>query len=128
MNPMTPDLNNQTLPVPLDHPAPRNVPLPPDIYRAPAPMTEVEAVAASVPLSHYLWILRRHWWRILLFVGCAVTSSLVVSMRMFPIFESTATIDIDRQMPSAIIVQEATRTIANDSDQFLATQVKLVQS
>jgi polysaccharide biosynthesis transport protein len=31
-------------------------------------------------------------------------------------------------MPSAIIGQEATRPMANDSDQFLATQIKLIQS
>ena len=52
----------------------------------------------------------------------------MVSKRLTPIYESTATIDIDRQMPSAIIGQEATRTMANDSDQFLATQAKLIQS
>jgi len=41
---------------------------------------------------------------------------------------STATIDIDRQTPSGVIGQEATRGEINDSDQFLATQTKLVQS
>ena len=119
---------NRNLPAPLEHAAARNALIPPDLYRIPGMAPEVEPVAASVPLSHYLWILRRHWWRILLFVTCAVAATLVVSLRMVPIYESTATVDIDRQMPSAIIGQEATRTIANDSDQFLATQVKLVQS
>jgi len=81
-----------------------------------------------VPLSHYLWILRRNWWKILLFVVCSVTGTMVVSSRLVPIYESTATVDIDRQMPSAIIGQESTRTLSNDSDQFLATQAKLIQS
>jgi len=117
-----------TLPAPLEAQPVRNLPVPAGIYRAPGAFPEIETAAASVPLSHYLWILRRHWWRMLLFVTCAVASTLVISKRMVPIYESTAMIDIDRQMPSAIVGQESTRTLANDSDQFLATQVKLVQS
>ncbi len=91
-------------------------------------MPEPEAQQPSVPLSHYLWILRRHWWKIALFVASAVAATIVISARLVPIYESTSTIDIDRQMPSAIIGQEASRTITNDSDQFLATQARLIQS
>ena len=61
-------------------------------------------------------------------MAVAVAATYVVSMRLIPIYEATATIDIDRQTPSAIIGQESTRTMANDSDQFLATQAKLIQS
>jgi capsular exopolysaccharide synthesis family protein len=116
------------LPAPLEHMPARNLPVPLDFYRAANAVPDVEAAPASVPLAHYLWILRSHWWQILLFVTCAVTATLLVSMRLVPVYESTATIDIDRQMPSAIIGQESTRTLSNDSDQFLATQVKLIQS
>src|SRR5450759_2778029 len=91
-------------------------------------MPETEATPAFVPLSHYLWIFRRNWWKILLFVACAVAATAVISMRLTPVFESTVTIDIDRQMPSGIIGQESTRSLTNDSDQFLATQAKLIQS
>src|ERR1035437_199916 len=117
-----------SLPAPVaDMPA-RNLPIPADVYRALGFAPEPDSSAAPVPLSHYLWILRRNWWKILLFVACSVTATVVVSSRLVPIYESTATVDIDRQMPSAIIGQEATRTVANDSDQFLATQAKLIQS
>lgn len=84
--------------------------------------------AAPVPLAHYLWILRRNAWRLLSFIGICVVATLLVSLRLTPIYESTATVDIDRQSPPGIIGQEATRTALNDADQFLATQVKLVQS
>ena len=53
---------------------------------------------------------------------------MIVSLRLTPIYESTVTIDIDRQMPTGVLGQEATRSAANDADQFLATQVKLIQS
>jgi capsular exopolysaccharide synthesis family protein len=81
-----------------------------------------------VPLSHYLWILRRHKWRILSFVVVCVAATLVVSSRLTPIYESTSTIDIDRQAPPAVIGQDALRMAPNDADQFLATQVKTIQS
>ncbi|HTQ55059.1 MAG TPA: polysaccharide biosynthesis tyrosine autokinase [Bryobacteraceae bacterium] len=82
----------------------------------------------AVPLAHYLWILRRHRWKILSFVCACVTATLILSARLTPIYESTVTVDIDRQMPSAIIGEDAVRSPLNDADQFLATQVRLIQS
>jgi hypothetical protein len=117
-----------TLPALFEGAPQRNVPVPFDVYRASGTMPETEAEAPSVPLSHYLWIFRRNWWKILLFVGCPVAATAVISMRLTPVFESTVTIDIDRQMPMGIIGQESTRSFSNDSDQFLATQGRLIQS
>jgi capsular exopolysaccharide synthesis family protein len=102
-------------------------PLPPSPYFAP-PTAEPEPEAAPVPLSHYLWILKRHRWKILAFVFTSVVVTLVVSARLTPVFESTATVDVDRQTPTGVIGQEALRSTTNDSDQFLATQIKLIQS
>jgi capsular exopolysaccharide synthesis family protein len=83
----------------------------------------------SVPLSHYLWILNRRRWEILSFVAVAVFATVIVSARITPVYESTAMIDIDRQEPSNVVGQDSNRTAAtNDSDQFLATQLKLIQS
>ena len=98
-----------TLPAPVEGAPQRNLPVPFDVYRASAMMPETDPVAAAVPLSHYLWVFRRHWWKILLFVACSVAATAVISMRLTPVFESTVTVDIDRQMPSGIIGQEATR-------------------
>jgi len=83
---------------------------------------------SAVPLAHYLWILRRQRWKIIAFVFACATAALIVSARLTPIYESTVTVDIDRQMASAIIGQDAGRAPLNDADQFLATQVKLIQS
>ncbi len=83
---------------------------------------------AAVPVSHYLWILKRHRWKVLSFVCASVLATLVISSRLTPIFESTATVDVDRQTPTGVIGQEAMRSTTNDADQFLATQIKLIQS
>ncbi len=104
----------------------------PDAYRTvPAPLTidaEFEPQPTHVPLAHYLWILRRHAWRIAAFVVAAVLATLVVSLRLTPIYESTATIDVDRRMPTGVLGEEAAQNVSNDADQFLATQVKLIES
>jgi capsular exopolysaccharide synthesis family protein len=78
--------------------------------------------------SHYLWLLRRHWWKCLLFAGAAMVAAAIVSASITPLYESTATVDIDRQVPAGIIGQESVRPGGNDADQFLATQVKVIQS
>ncbi len=90
--------------------------------------TEPEPEETSVPLSHYVWVLKRHKWSILAFVVTAVAATIVVSSRLTPIYESTSTIDIDRQAPAGFIGQDASRMAPNDADQFLATQVNAIQS
>jgi capsular exopolysaccharide synthesis family protein len=98
-------------------------------YSAPAALPDAELEEDSTPLSHYLWVFRRHRWKIGAFVAASVLATAVVSTRITPIYESTATVDIDRQTPNGVVGQESTRSNAiNDSDQFLATQIKLIQS
>lgn len=95
---------------------------------APSYPLDNEPDSTSIPLSHYLWILRRHLWLIVAFVTACVIATFIISKRLTPIYESTATVDVDRQAPQGIMGQEAMRNTPNDADQFLATQVKLIQS
>jgi succinoglycan biosynthesis transport protein ExoP len=103
-----------------------------EVYRAAAPIpiidAEYEPKVSHVPLAHYLWILRRHVWKIAGGVAATVLATVIISLRLTPIYESTATIDIDRRMPTGVLGEEATEATTNDADQFLATQVKLIQS
>ena len=103
---------------------------PPTEYYAPmASQHEPEYEKPPVPLSHYLWILRRQQWRILAFIATCVLATAIVSARLQPIYESTATIDIDHQTPAAVVGQDSTQaSAATDTEEFLATQVKLIQS
>src|ERR1035437_7420344 len=89
---------------------------------------EFEPQATHVPLAHYLWILRRQAWKIAAFVVATVLATLIVSLRVTPIYESTVWVDIDRQVPTGVLGEEATRSSTNDADQFIATQVKLIES
>src|ERR1017187_5548353 len=123
---MPDQIPKRALPAP-EHPA---LPAVPEQYAfyPPYAYAEPEPEDPTVPLSHFLWILRRHRWKIVAFVLVAVISTVVVSSRLTPIYESIATIDIDRQAPPGVIGQDALRMAPNDADQFLATQIKLVQS
>ena len=90
---------------------------------------EFEPEVPKVPMAHYLWILRRHSWKMFAFVSACMLITFVVSARLKPIYESTATIDVDLQAPSSVVGQgsvAATSTV--DPDVFLATQIKLIQS
>lgn len=87
-----------------------------------------ESEETKLPLGQYLWILKRHRWRIFGFVAAALLVTLIISARVTPIYEATATVDIDRQMPSGVVGEEAARSSLNDADQFLATQIKLIES
>jgi uncharacterized protein involved in exopolysaccharide biosynthesis len=93
-----------------------------------APQQEFEPETPSVPLSHYLWIVRRHRWRIVAFVATCVLATAIVSARLQPIYESTATVDIDRQTPPEVVGQDSTRSAGDDTEAFIATQIKLIQS
>lgn len=86
--------------------------------------------SSTTPLSHYFWLVNREKWKLFAFVTAVVLATVVVSARMTKYYESTATIDVDRMMPTGVLGQEAnaSRVSVNDSDQFLSTQVKLIES
>jgi polysaccharide biosynthesis transport protein len=87
-----------------------------------------ESDEARVPLSQYLRVLKRRRWRILGFVAACTLAAVIVSARLTPLYESTATVDFDRQTPPGVVGPEAQRGASNDADQFMATQIKLVES
>jgi capsular exopolysaccharide synthesis family protein len=63
------------------------------------------------------------------FVGACTLATFIVSARLKPIYESTATIDVDVQAPSEVVGQDAARSVPyRNPDQVLATQMKLIQS
>ena len=96
-------------------------------FRTSAPGQDQEGGQAQL-IAHYLWILKRQRWKILLFVAASVMATLIVSERLQPVYEARTTIDVDRQVPTGVIGQDSNRTATNDAEQFLSTQVRLIQS
>lgn len=93
-------------------------------------LSEGEAQQVSLPLSHYLWILRRHFWKMAAFVAVMMLATAVVSLRLTPVYESTATLYVDRQEAKGIVGQDAQSQAYStlDAESFLASQIKLIQS
>jgi capsular exopolysaccharide synthesis family protein len=106
----------------------RNLPAPSDMHRSNWYGPEPEPEQPAVPLTHYLWILKRHKWKIAAFILASVVCTYIVSKRLTPIYESTATIDVDLHTPTGVVGQGSTVSDYYDADQFLATQIRLIQS
>jgi polysaccharide biosynthesis transport protein len=111
----------------------RNLPVPAEGGRLPAGTytnipREGDLPAPGTSVSHYVWLVRRHTWKILAFVVACVAATVIVSSRMTPVYEATATVDIDRDVPTGIVGQDSHHDGFNDSDQFLATQISLIES
>lgn len=97
-------------------------------YSPAAPGYDPDQDEAPIPLSHYIWLLRRHKWQMLMFVSAVVLATIAICMRLTPIYESTAVVDVDRRLPSAVLGDDANQSSLSDADQFLATQINLIQA
>ncbi len=94
------------------------------------PPDEADFEEKPLPLSHYLWVLKRHRRKIFFFVLLCLISTYFVCLRLTPLYEAITTIDVDRQMPRGTMGDStAESAIASplDADQFLATQSGLDQ-
>ena len=90
---------------------------------------EKETPLNGPTLSQYLWVVKRHRWKLLGFVVFSVIATVIVSKRLTPLYESTAVIDIDRQTPAAVLGAESTTAVNSaDVENYLTTQEQIVQS
>jgi capsular exopolysaccharide synthesis family protein len=93
-----------------------------------AALTAAEPEPLSILISHYFRVIWASKWIILAVVICAGAGALVYSKRLTPVYESTAAIQIDRKGPTGVVGQDANQSSQGDIDQFIATQVRLIQS
>lgn len=94
----------------------------------PEPEPSVVSNNNANQFGHYLWLLRRHRWRITGFVAMMTIATWTITKRITPVYEATATVDIDRHIPIGVVGPESSRSQSNDVDQYLATQLRIVQS
>jgi succinoglycan biosynthesis transport protein ExoP len=83
---------------------------------------------SRVLLSRYAAAIKRHLAWAAIFVSSCVAATVLVSLRLQPTYESTVTIDVDCQRPTGIFGQDAARSTLAETEPFLSTQVKLIQS
>ena len=110
---------------------------PSELVEAPRPIRyvpshaypDLEAAQPTISSSHYFLVIFRQKWRILGLVATCLLLTYLISSRFTSIYEATARIDVDRRVPAGIIGQEAAQaSSSDDGDQFMATQIELLQS
>lgn len=109
------------------------LPVPQGPARLPAQPTgpfllDTGSEAPAVPLTHYIWLIRRSFKKIAAFVLAVLAATIVVTYRMTPVYEATVTLDVDRRGRTDVLGRDSGPVSPIDSDQFLATQVRLIQS
>ena len=86
-----------------------------------------EPEQSSVALLPVFIALRNHAGRILLAALVIGLLALIVSKRLTPMYESTATLEVNPDRTSDLLGPDATRAAWNDSDQLIATQLRIIQ-
>ena len=79
-------------------------------------------------LDHYLWLLKRHWWKIAIAVVVCTALTAVYCFTVTPIYEATASIAIDHQSPSTAIGPDSPPADNGNLDDLLNTEVRIIQS
>lgn len=72
-------------------------------------------------------IYRRRWW-ILALVVVSVVAAIAATKRMTRMYESSATLDVERMTPGALVGPELSTVVAPDMDQVVATHMRMIQS
>jgi polysaccharide biosynthesis transport protein len=93
-----------------------------------AALTAAEPEPLSILITHYFRVIWSNKWAILAVVVLSGIAALFYSKRITPIYESTTAIQIDRRGPTGVVGQDATQVAQGDAEQFIATQVRLIQS
>jgi succinoglycan biosynthesis transport protein ExoP len=88
------------------------------------------AEEASLPPSHYYWLLRSNLWIIIAAVGLAVLATLAVTRRLTPIYQSTAILYVDRGALKNIVGKDASSAppAVGDDTSFISSQINLISS
>ncbi len=82
----------------------------------------------TVPLAHYVWLVQRNQTPVTAIVLATSLLAFAVAWRLDPVYEATATVEVDRQMLGAGLGTESAALAPLDAEQHLATQIRLAQS
>ena len=95
----------------------------------PAPSTVPwEHLPREPHLLDYVIILRKHQWLIATFLLTVVTVVTIASFKMKPLYQSTARVEVDKESQNTLPFQGVTYDEYVDMDNYIETQVKILQS
>jgi succinoglycan biosynthesis transport protein ExoP len=79
-------------------------------------------------LLDYLIILRKHQWLIATFLVTVVTVITIASFRTKPVYQAAARVEVDKESQNTLPFQAVTYDEYIDMENYIETQVKLLQS
>ena len=108
----------------------RPEPVAPVSLVSPVSMAITDEETANTSVSSFFALLSRQKWKILSFVLVIVTATTFFVMRMRPLYEATAKIEIDHPGGAGVIGPESApnNNPINDMDQILTTTLESITS
>lgn len=94
---------------------------------APAPLPPSDA-EELLSFHHYLWVLRRAWWKIALAVFACTALTLTACFLIKPVYEATAQITVDNHLPASGLGQDGGDMGQSEVEQLVNTEMDLIQS
>src|ERR1700687_2403372 len=93
-----------------------------------SPFLALDLIPREPHLLDYLIVLRKHKWLILFFLLTIVSIVTIATFRMQPVYQATATVEIDRENANAIHFSDSDSSEYADLEDYITTQSKILQS
>src|SRR5579872_7586147 len=94
-----------------------------------SPFLALDLMPREPHLLDYLIVLRKHQWLILFFLLAIVSIVSIATIRMQPIYQATARVEIDRENTNAIhFADSESYDMYADLEDYITTQSKILQS
>ena len=94
-----------------------------------SPFLALDLMPREPHLLDYLIVLRKHQWLILFFLLAIVSIVSIATIRMQPIYQATARVEIDRENANAIHFADSdSYDTYSDLEDYITTQSKILQS
>ncbi len=87
-----------------------------------------EHIPREPHLLDYLIILRKHQWLVATFLLTVVTVVTIASFKMKPIYQAAARVEVDKESQNTLPFQGVNYDEYEDTEAFIETQVKILQS
>src|ERR1700676_733424 len=102
---------------------------PADSLQNRSPFLALDLMPREPHLLDYLIVLRKHQWLILFFLLTIVSIVSIATIRMQPVYQATARVEIDRENANAIhFADSESYDMYVDLEDYITTQSKILQS
>src|ERR1700676_3864789 len=101
---------------------------PVDSLQTRSPFLSLDLMPREPHLLDYLIVLRKHQWLILFFLLAIVSIVSIATIRMQPVYQATARVEIDRENTNAMHFADSDSSDMADLEDYITTQSKILQS